>query len=945
LRTILERHGGLVEKFVGDAVMAVFGVPKAHEDDALRAVRAAVEMREAVVELGLEARIGVNTGAVVTGEGETLVTGDAVNVAARLEQAAEAGEILVGESTERLARGAVNVEQLEPIELKGKAERVAAYRLLEVVPDASDGAFARRLDAPLVGRSDELRTLERVLAIAFGTRRPQLATIVGVPGIGKSRLARELIQRAGARVLVGRCLSYGEGITYWPLAEIVEQIGDLGALFRDQSEARLVAMRVNAAVAESPGDVASAEIAWGFRKMFEASALEGPLIVVFDDIQWAEPTLLDLLENVATFARDVPLLLLCIARPELFDVHPGWASPKANAVLVTLDPLEPEEAETLVQELGQVSDDRRYRIIEAAEGNPLFVEQLIAAQAEGDEGDSEIPATIEVLLAARIDRLTAEERSVLTRAAIEGRTFHRGGVAALLQSGESAGVARHLMSLMRKQFLEPDQATVPGEDAFRFGHMLIRDAAYDSMPKRLRVDLHERFAEWLESKLGRDSPSEIVGYHFEQAYHYAIELSLDDDRIRSLALRAGRLLAQAGERACGRHDADAARSLLRRAIEALPEDDHERPPLLVLLGGATFDAGDVRRALEILRIAQRAAAAAAQRSTELAARMKELRYLLQQFLEQDTAAALAEAEAAINELREHDDPEALIAAWWVVYSVCNMRGDSKRMEKAAEQCLAAANQAGVRGEAASAIFGLVVALAQGPTHIEVAIRRAERAISDFPDERPAEGTLAFLYACAGRLEQAEELINDRRRIDLDLAQRLRYATSSMSLAQIALLAGRPERAEEPLREGAELLAAAGESSWMSTIAGYLAEVLYRLRRYDEAEEWTRRCDEAASPEDVLSQTMWRSTRAKVLARRGQAEHATNLAQAAVELARTSDSPQWIGNCLSDQGEVLMVLGYPNEARTCLNEALSVYELKGIVPSVEHVRTLLAEIAA
>ena len=361
LRMILERHGGTVEKFVGDAAMAVFGIPQVHEDDALRAVRAALEMREAVEQLGLQSRIGINTGEVVAGSGETLVTGDAVNIAARLEQTASPGEVLLAEQTHALVRDIVQAEPVEPLALKGKAKPVSAYRLLDLLPDVP--AFARPIDAPFVGREHELQTLERTLASTVQDRLPQLCTIVGPPGIGKSRLVRELIQRSRARILVGRCLSYGEGITYWPLAEVVSQIGDVRAALGDAADSELAAARIAAALGTAEVGASPEEIAWGFRKLFEAFAREQPLIVVLDDIHWAEPTLLDLIEYVAAFAQDAQLLLLCMARPDLFELRAAWATPKPNASLVTLDPLAASETETLVDELlrGRRADARRGR--------------------------------------------------------------------------------------------------------------------------------------------------------------------------------------------------------------------------------------------------------------------------------------------------------------------------------------------------------------------------------------------------------------------------------------------------------------------------------------------------------------------------------------------------------------------------------------------------------
>jgi class 3 adenylate cyclase/tetratricopeptide (TPR) repeat protein len=944
LRTILERHGGTVEKFIGDAAMAVFGVPQVHEDDALRAVRAAREIGDAVTRLELRARVGVNTGAVVAGEGETLVTGDAVNVAARLEEAASPGEILLGAGTQVLVRDAVRSQPVEPIELKGKADPVPAYRLLDLLPEAP--AFTRPYDIPFVGRETELGLLARALAVADEQRLPQLATIVGPPGIGKSRLVRELVQRSGARVLVGRCLSYGDGITYWPVAEIVSQVGDPHAVLAAEDDGELAASRIAAAVGSAEAAPASSEeIAWGVRKLLEVLARERPLIVVVDDIHWAESTLLDLIEYVATFTHDARLFLLCIARPDLFERRPGWAAPKPNGSLLMLKPLGERETDTLIRKLRDVPDDMKSRIVEAADGNPLFVEQLVAMHAESGNSALELPPTLQALLAARIDGLAPDERAVLERGSVEGKFFHRGSVVALLPERARAGVGGHLMTLVRKELIRSDSATVPGDDGFRFGHILIRDAAYDSLPKRLRAELHERFADWLEARLGREAPVEILGYHREQAYRYRSELEPLDERARRLALEAGLLLAEAGRRARERGDSAATCSLLGRAADLLTDGDAELPSVLVPLANATFDAGKLPPALEILRRAEAAASATAQRGIELRARMDELYILIFGDPAQQIGAALAEAEAAIAELEQLGDAEALVSAWAVVAQVGNMRIDDALWKKGAVQGLECARRAGLRREAAEATRTLAAALVYGATPVDEAIPLAEQALAEFPEERPGEVLLAMLYAFAGRFAQAREVIQRQRGRLLELGQRMQYARHSMHVGWIGMLAGRPEQAEQELREGAELLDAGGERSWLSTVAAVLAEVLYRLGRDEEAEEWTLRCEQAASPEDALSQALWRATRAKVLARRGEAERAVRLSIEAVQQASGRDNLHLLGDCLSDRAEVLGLLARPREGRRFLHQALAAYDRKGIVPLVERTRVLLTECPA
>jgi class 3 adenylate cyclase len=518
LRTIIERHGGSVEKFVGDAVMAVFGIPTAHEDDALRAVRAASEMQAAIAQHVLEARIGINTGEVVVGgEGETLVTGDAVNVAARLEQAAASGEILIGSETRLLVRDAVRADAVEPRTLKGKSEPVEAFRLIEVIGDAAP--LARHLDTPLVGRESERDRLWRDFEDAAGKRTCRLFTLLGPAGIGKSRLVADFLERVGdsADVLRGRCLSYGEGITYWPLVEMLIAIG----------------VEPDTIIGTSPPETQLA-----FRRLLEARAGERPQVVVIDDLQWAEQVFIDLVEHVADLSRDAPIFLLCIARTELLDIRPGWGGGKLNATSLLLEPLGAEECAELMELLVEdapLDAELRERITTASAGNPLYVEEMLAMVREhGGDGEIAVPPTIHALLQARIDSLDGDVRVVMERGSVEGEVFHRGAVAELTPDPVRPSVASHLATLVRKELIRSMAPQFPEDEGFRFRHLLIRDAAYESLPKSTRAELHERFAAWLSNHdlVERD---EIVGYHLEQAHRYLFELNPGDAALPAMS--------------------------------------------------------------------------------------------------------------------------------------------------------------------------------------------------------------------------------------------------------------------------------------------------------------------------------------------------------------------------------------------------------------------------
>jgi class 3 adenylate cyclase/predicted ATPase len=943
VRTILERHGGMVEKFIGDAAMAVFGIPHVHEDDALRAVRAADEIRQAVSRQDLQVRIGVNTGEVVAGHGETLVTGDAVNVAARLEQAAESGQVLIGESTERLVRKGVRVEPVDALALKGKAELIPAYRLLELLPEVS--AFSRPIDAPFVGREKDLETLERTLARAVDERSPQLATIVGPAGIGKSRLARELIEGSDARILLGRCLAYGQGITYWPLAEIVSQVGDVRSAVGDDPDAALAASRIAAALGTAQSAASSEEIAWGFRRLFESLARQRPLIVVVDDIQWAETTLLDLIEYIATFARDAHLLLLCMARPDLFEFRPAWAAPKPNAAVAMLEPLAKQETEALVDQLRDVPDETKFRIVEAAEGNPLFVEQLLAMQAESGRGELDIPPTMQALLAARIDRLELEERAVIECASIEGRMFHLGSVAELVPAQARARVGSHLMALVRRELIRPDRGTLPGDDGFRFGHILIRDAAYESVPKRLRAKLHHRFANWIESRLGDDAPDEIIGYHLEQAYLYCTEFGLDDEATRALAREAADRLGSAGHRAFIRGDAAAAVNLISRAVPLLPTDDPSRIDLIPNVRVVQGLSGDLSWADRVLTEAVTTAAATDDRLLEAHALVQ--RAFLRLFTQPEvTPQELFEvAEDAISVFEESSDQLGLARAWRLVAQAHYLERQAGPSAEASARALEHGRRVGDRLELREIVEWLCVALMLGPTSASVAAAHCEELLVDVEQDPILEPTvlsvLANLEAMQGHMEKANELFARWRSAVDALGESIWL--SAINFGFVAL-ADDPVAAERELRAGYKALKRIGEKSHFSSVTGLLARAVCAQGRYEEADQLSRESEQAARPNDIHTHILWRTARAKVLAHTGQLQAAETIAREAVEFAAESDFLDSHGDALVDLADVLRLAARRQEAASAFEQAVQLYEQKGNVISAARARARLKELA-
>ena len=606
---VLERHGASTEPSTGGGVIGIFGVPRVHEDDAVRAVRAALEARSALAELAAELerdsritvalRAGVNTGEVVAANTEAhgFVAGDAVNVAARLQQAAQPGEILVDELTERLARDAVRVERVDSELLKATG-RNSAWRLLEV--DARAPGYVRRMETPMIGRAEELGRMRQCFERVAGEQGVQLFTVVGPPGIGKSRLAQELTASVDdqARVLRGHSLSYGEGITFWPLREVVSQVdGDrpqqaLKRILADEGEADTIVDRLLGAVGLNGNASSNEETFWAARKLFEALARDRPLVLVLDDVHWAEPTFLDLVEHVTDWSTDASILLLCLGRTELLDARPRWAGGRANVSSALLQPLSTEESEQLIELLlggRELAGELRDRIAQAAEGNPLFIEQMLAMLAEnGDDGSVTIPPSIQALLAARLERLEPEERWVVQRASVLGRQFRRDALVDLSPKEERAVAGAALEGLVDKELLRPVR-----DEMFRFRHLLLQEVAYDSLPKQARADLHEQFADWLER---RSEDEEVVGYHLERAYGYRAELAPVDEEARGLARRAATRLGAAGRRAYERGDVHAAATLLSRAAALLEPGAPGRAELLADLGEALRETGDFERA-------------------------------------------------------------------------------------------------------------------------------------------------------------------------------------------------------------------------------------------------------------------------------------------------------------------------------------------------------------
>jgi class 3 adenylate cyclase/tetratricopeptide (TPR) repeat protein len=908
MRTILERHGGTVEKFIGDAVMAVFGVPVSHEDDALRAVRAAWEMRAAVPDLGLTARIGVNTGEVVTGEGDTLVTGDAVNVAARLEQAAAPGEVLIGVETRHLVRGAVRVEPVV-LDAKGKGE-LSAFRLADVDPSAD--AFARRLDIPIVGREGELEHLRQAFERTVRERQCHLFTLLGPAGVGKSRLVTEFLASVDARVIEGRCLDYGEGITYWPVVNVLTQLGEQGR----------VALRFVTDGGQLPN-----EIPWAVRTAFEQVAAERPLIVLFDDVQWGEETFLDLIDHIADLSRGAPLLLLCVARPELLDKRSGWGGGKLNATTLLLEPLTADECAKLIGLHGGVDDGVRARILETADGNPLFVEEMVALVREN--GDAGIPSTVQALLQARIDQLAVDERSVIERGAVEGQIFHRGAVAELARPAE---VDPQLIGLVRKDLIHPTPATLAGDQAFRFRHLLIRDAAYDALPKATRADLHERFADWLEEHgTALIELDEITGYHLEQSAGYHRELG---HARPDLETRAGERLSAAGSRATARDDMPGALKLFTRAVDLLPTDSPAWRGAFLDRLSLQMSAGD-----EGVESALRTLEAMDDERLNMDARVIRL-HLALDAATSDSSEARAVMEEATRLFTDLDDDRGLASVAELESKLAWLRSQAMETIEANDRYTEHARRAGVAdfiGRSTITRFG---PYAMGPFTPD----QMRAGVGDLPlDAHPRVVIEAMIAEREGRLEDAVALTEWVTGHVLELGLIPMSTAPRSALAKLLFKMGRLDEAAATYREVIDLHTTFGQAGYLSTTLIDYAEVVHALGDPDEAERLAAEGEQVGGPEDIVNFTKGRAVRAAIAAGRGDDATALELAESSVEYAFRTDFIDEHGSSLETLADVHRSAGRRDEARAAYEQAAEIWERYGWSANAKRVRELLVEL--
>ena len=921
-------HGGGVERFGQEALACIFGLPRRREDDAHRAVRAAMDAL---------ARAGVTTGgtpacsaAVATGEavaaaGDTgLPRGYVVAVAAKLQQAAGPGVVLLDPATHALVRGAVDVADGDPVRVRPGGTEVRSYAVHAV--DVQAPAIPRRLDAALVGRADELATLRAAFAGALAERRPRIVTLLGDPGMGKSRLAAELARavRDQATVVVGRCAAYGEGATYRAIAEIVAQLAGgrsearVARVLREAEDSRSVIRRLRQLLGWAPGAPPPGEGWWAVRRLLEEAASRHPLLAVVEDVHWAEEELLDLVEHVVARARGVPLVIACLARSELRERRPEWP------VTLALEPLRGADASELAARApggAALSAAALERIVSAAEGNALFVEQLVAHAVEaGEDTLVEMPPSIESLLASRVDRLRDGERDVLERAAVVGVQFDALEVAALgepdvtapLQSSCAAGLVRDL-----------------GDGTFRFAHGLIREAAYRAATKERRARQHELAAEWLDTH--GDGGDEIVGFHLEQACRLGREIAADEGALDALAARAGERLAEAGLTAWKRLDLGAAVDLLSRAAALLPPG-RRRAGVLIERALALVRAGKGDDTLDVLAEARRIAQAAGDDVYEAWAELEAAHARLYAGESHDPDELLARTARVLQVLDAHGDERVAGRTWLVIAAAHAMRMHTVPWAEGAERALFHYRSAGWPVPAPTT--SLATAILWGPLQVDDALARC-RALLDQADEQSSRAgvltAMAVLNAMRDDAGSAESALAEARGIwdDLGWTYTLAIAWDGYA-AEAARLRGDPSAAREILTASCARLLAMNQHAFLSTRAAELAALELDEGDVEAAGAARRLAREHAATYDVLADVLLTTVDGRLAVQRGFLIEGLAAAQRAVLVADGTDAPALRAASRLGLANVLVATGDEAGAQAAAARAEALLRAKGNV---------------
>jgi predicted ATPase/class 3 adenylate cyclase len=1000
-RRVVAAHEGEPGVAHGDGIMAIFGIPVAHEDDALRAVKAAVQLRDVLANLarsqqrehghGFSVRIAVHTGRVAVSEANTVdeqVSGHPLNLARRLQEAAEPGGVLLSDETYDLVRDAVRAAKVQPLDLKGISARVEAYRLLEVLPGKQ--VEMPGLIAPMIGRDPEQDMLLRLFERAVVRRSCHLVTVFGRAGVGKTRLANEFRQALEdrAQVLWGECLSYGDSVTFWPMAQIVRQAAgivpeDTPAIAHERLSRLIVGddrERDRQAVSQIeqllgigvqtptdlPGDTAGA-----LRRMLESLARRGPVVVLVEDLHWAEPVLLGTLEHICSSTREAPLMVVCMARPdELFERRKHWPGGRLNATSMLLSPLSSEEGEQVVEEsLGQLDPDALAHITYLAQGNPFMLQEVLRDLiqrgvlrllddrwiATTDLARESVPPKIEALLTARLDRLDPDDFKVIERAAVVGGQFHNTDIQALWSEVTLAEVNDRLEVLVRQELIQPDRAAaapLPTEhgEGFRFRHILIRNAVYSRMTEPVRADLHELYADSLEARAGEriSEFDELMGYHLYEAYQYRRNLR-DLERSRRLAERAGERYAAAGQRAAARGDIPLTSAWLERAAMLLPAEHPMRLRILPDLADAAQSGGDLNRAMQVYDDIVQQATSVGDQQAALNAELGRLYVIAFKDSDAFLRHGRERIEALIPALESLGDRLGLAKAWYLLSYLDWAMSRNEAAKEKVERALSLVRKARNKRWEAYAVRLRCLSMYWGPAHVaEVerfntdALKIARRA-----NMRSLEaGALTIFARCAAMRRDFQTARNYNRQainITTDLGELLTQATDCISEGLVELQAGELTAAERALLAGYNALKDMGGTGPLANVAALLARVLLRQERYDDANGFTEICEQVASVYQVDAQVKWRSVRAIVLAHQGELKQAERLAREALEHAERTDQPDTLAEAHADMAEVLRLALRRSEAVNHYERALEHYESKGNLVAASYVRAQIVQL--
>ena len=946
-RAVCARHGGIVTELRNDAVLAAFGTPVAHEDDPQRALRASAELvaRTEQLPFGLRARCGACTGEVIgpeQGVAPALLIGDPVAAAERLARTASGGEIRMDESTWRLVRHAARASELPD----------GGFLLRDFDPDAP--AIRRRLDRPLVGRDEEIGRLRAAFGRVAAARTPELMTIIGEPGIGKSHLVAELTAIAGdgGRVLTGRCLAYGEGITYWPMREIVEQakgdrsIDDLGdSLGIGPAAAHQLAAALGLAEGQSGEDTR-----WAVLRLLEALARMQPLIVVIDDAHWAERALLDLLLDVAARLHDAPLLIIWVTRPDLFERHPDWLERIGADNVLELGPLSAEASDALVDAIAgaRLERDDRRRIAEAAGGNPLFLEQLVAYVHEHGTSADILPPALHALLAARLDRLDTAERSALALGAVVGDSFEQEAVHALASGMTRSELRRACESLATRDLLVPSNVG-SFDESLRFRHGLLREAAYASLAKGARARLHERHATWLDG-LGSELPEADaqIGFHLETACRYAQEIG--DGPQPELVSRAGGRLGAAAGVARGRGDLVGEIGFLERAIGLLGTEEEQGVALLPELISALAEAGSSGRAEELADRAVSRSAALDLPGIGARSVIERERIRLYRHPESfDVPAAVALVGQATEALRGLGDELGLSRAAYMMADLAWLMGDPVASYAHAERMLSHGRRAGSRFEAATALTFMAWALVEGPWPAPVAIARCdaftERAAGLRAGELALRGCRAVLIAMTGRYDEERSSMAEAHAglAELHLGGFAVYLFLLEAIAET--LAGDPAAAERAVRDARATIWDSDDRWDLSLTNVDLAHALLAQGRLPEAADAVARIETEPAPCDTEWVIKRLTARALLAAQAGEPERGLEDAQAAVAASDATGLILCRANAHRTLAELLWATGQTDAAAPAARRALALDESKANAAAAASTRQRFARLLA